>query len=143
MARIKISLPGSMPFTTEIPVRITDLNYAGHLGNDSLLTILHEARERFLISLGYSEMDVEGHIIYMSDAAVEYKSEGFYGMTLLISVGAAEFHRTGCDIFYNVVNIETGKVIARAKTGVVFVQRESRKMTSIPLAFLQKHEAGG
>jgi len=141
MARIKISLPDNMPYKTEIPVRITDLNYAGHLGNDSMLTILHEARERFLISLGYSEMDVEGHIIYMSDAAVEYKSEGFHGMTLLISVGAGEFHRTGCDIFYNVVNIDTGKVVAKAKTGVVFVEHESRKMRSAPAAFLRKMEA--
>jgi hypothetical protein len=29
MARVEIPLPDSFPFSTEIPVRITDLNYRG------------------------------------------------------------------------------------------------------------------
>jgi acyl-CoA thioesterase FadM len=43
MARIKIELPQSFSFTCRIPVRITDINYGGHAGNDTVLSIIHEA----------------------------------------------------------------------------------------------------
>jgi len=75
MARIKIELPGKFIFKTEITIRVSDLNYGGHLGNDSVLSICHEARLRFLKHLGYSELDVEGSGIIMSDAAIQYKGE--------------------------------------------------------------------
>ena len=61
MPRIKIELPEIFIFKTEISIRITDINYGGHLGNDSLLSIIHEARVRFLKHLDYSESDVEGN----------------------------------------------------------------------------------
>jgi len=53
--RIKLELPEIMVFSTEIPVRITDINYGGHLGNDSILSIVQEARVRFLNKYNYSE----------------------------------------------------------------------------------------
>jgi len=34
MQRIKIDLPEFFSFTTPIKIRITDLNYGGHVGND-------------------------------------------------------------------------------------------------------------
>ncbi len=48
MARVQIDFPEHFCFTTDIDVRITDLNYGGHLGNDKFLSIAHEARVRFL-----------------------------------------------------------------------------------------------
>ena len=48
MARIKLTLPENFNFSTNIEVRITDINYGGHLGNDSVLEIIHEARIRML-----------------------------------------------------------------------------------------------
>ncbi|HEX8659636.1 MAG TPA: thioesterase family protein, partial [Hymenobacter sp.] len=74
MARVKVALPDTFSFTTELPVRITDLNYGGHLGNDALLGILHEARVHFLRSVGvpndYDPVTKLGLI--MVDVAVEY-----------------------------------------------------------------------
>ena len=37
MPRIKLELHEILIYSTEIPVRITDINYGGHLGNDSIL----------------------------------------------------------------------------------------------------------
>jgi hypothetical protein len=34
MARIKLDLPADFPFAAELRVRITDINYGGHMGND-------------------------------------------------------------------------------------------------------------
>ena len=55
MPRVKVTLPESFLFTVELPIRITDLNYGAHLGNDALLSLLHEARVKFLAHLGQPE----------------------------------------------------------------------------------------
>ena len=53
MARIKIDLPAKFSFSTNIPIRITDINFGGHVGNDTILSIIHEARAKFFTSFGY------------------------------------------------------------------------------------------
>ncbi|MFL5774339.1 MAG: acyl-CoA thioesterase, partial [Flavisolibacter sp.] len=79
MPRLKIQLPDQFTFSTLIPVRITDLNYGNHVGNDSMLSILHEARMQFLAQFGYTELEIEGVGIIMSDVSIEFKTEVFYG----------------------------------------------------------------
>ena len=140
MARIKIDIPEKFIFKTEILVRITDINYGGHLGNDSLLSIIHEARVRFLNRLGYSESNVEGSGIIMIDAGVQYKSEGFYGDELLVEVAVNDFSGIGCDFIYRVTNKNTLKEIALAKTGIVFFNYEKRKTAPVPELFKKKIE---
>lgn len=140
MPRIKIELPKKFIFKTEIPIRITDINYGGHLGNDSMLSIIHEARVRFLKHLGYSESDVEGNGIIMIDAAVQYKSEGFYGDELIAEVAVNDFTGIGCDFVYRITNKNTSKEIAYAKTGIVFLNYEKRKTTPVPSEFKKKIE---
>jgi acyl-CoA thioester hydrolase len=138
MARIKIELPNKFIFTTEIPIRITDINYGGHLGNDSLLSIIHEARVRFLKHLGYSESNVEGVGIIMIDAGVQYKSESFYGDILMIEIGVMDFSKIGCDIIYKISNPGSRKEIALAKTGIVFFDYKNKKIVSLPEKFKSK-----
>jgi acyl-CoA thioesterase FadM len=140
MPRIKIELPEIFIFKTEIPIRITDINYGGHLGNDSLLSIIHEARVRFLNHLGYSESNVEAAGIIMIDAAIQYKSEGFYGDVLLAEVTVTDFTGIGCDFVYRLSNKNTRKEIAAAKTGIVFFNYEKRKTATVPSEFKKKIE---
>ena len=70
MARIKLDLPEQFPFSTELRVRITDVNYGGHMGNDALLGLLHEARVRFLTQYGFSELNICGAGIIMADSVI-------------------------------------------------------------------------
>ena len=97
MARVRIELPEKLPFATELPVRITDINYGGHLGNDALLSLLHEARVRFLVQHGFIEANIDGCGLLMVDAAIAYRKEVFYGETLRIEVGVTDLQRAGCD----------------------------------------------
>ena len=133
MARVKIDLPERVVFTCEIPVRITDVNYGGHVGNDSLLAFLHEARVQFLGHFGFSEQDAGGRGIIMADAVLVYKSEIFYGEILTIDVGLADVQRHGLDVTYKVSS--KGKEVARAKTGIVFFDYERRAISSMPEEF--------
>lgn len=131
MARIKIDLPAQFSFQTELPIRITDLNYGGHLGNDTLLSLLHEARVRFLKGHGYSELDFGGAGLIMGDVGIVYKGEGFYGDELTVQVQAVELSRYGFDLVYRLANQE-GKEIAHAKTGMLCFDYRARKLQHLP-----------
>jgi acyl-CoA thioester hydrolase len=138
MARTKLDLPSAFQFSTEIPIRITDINYGGHLGNDSLLSLLQEARLRFLQHHGYSEKDVEGRGLIMLDAVVLYRSEAFYGDVLRIEVAVADVGAHGCDLLYRVTQKESGKEVSRAKTTIAFFDYAKRKVVEVPDGFRAK-----
>ncbi|GAB3021412.1 hypothetical protein GCM10027051_28380 [Niabella terrae] len=134
MARVKLSLPEKFSFRTRIPVRITDLNYGGHLGNDALLAIIHEARVRFLQQLGYTEMNLEGGGLIMADVAVSFQQEAFYGEELIVGVTAADISRVGFDLYYLLEkNTAQGMVrVASAKTGMICYNYEQKKVNTLP-----------
>ena len=135
MARITLELPETFIFSTDIPVRIGDINYGGHLANDAVLSIIHEARLRCLHGHGLAELNPDGIGIVISDAAVVYKAEAFYGDVITVEVTPAEWVRKGCDFYYRLTQRETGKEVARAKTGIVFLDYNTRKTTSVPERF--------
>ena len=137
MARVKITLPAHFPFSTEMDVRITDINYGNHLANDAVLSLLHEARVRWLRSHGLHEGDVGGTVLIMADAAVAYRAEGFAGDQLTIEVAAVDATRVGCDVVYRITRNSDRRVLVEAKTGVVFLDRESRRLTRLPAAMQQ------
>lgn len=135
MARIKLDLPECFPFSTELRVRITDVNYGGHMGNDALLGLLHEARVQFLAHYGFSELDICGAGIIMADSVIVYKSEAFPGERLELAVTVTDFNRYGCDFVYRVTEKASGREVARAKTGIVFFDYQQRAIQKVPQPF--------
>jgi acyl-CoA thioesterase FadM len=138
MARIKIDMPDNYIFSTELPVRISDINYGGHLSNDAILAIIHEARVRFLSHYHYGELDIEGLGLILTDSAIVYKAEGFHGDQLQIDIAIADLNAYGCDIYYLITNKKTAVELAHAKTGVVFFNYETRKVSAVPEEFTNK-----
>jgi acyl-CoA thioester hydrolase len=138
MARVKIALPATFRFATTLPVRITDLNYGGHLGNDALLSLLHEVRVQFLASLGEQEVDPATQLGFiMADVAIEYKAEAFYGDVLHVEVGTNDLSKYGFDMVYQVKN-QAGKEVARAKTGMLTFDYNTRKLRPLPAELIAK-----
>lgn len=135
MARIRLELPETLSFQTEIPVRISDINYGNHLGNDAVLSLAHEARVRLLKQHGFSELDIDGVGLIITDAVIVYKNQAFYGDVLSVSVGVGEFNRRGCDVFYRFTDLASGREVARAKTGIVFYDYHRSKIASVPESF--------
>jgi len=137
MARIKIDLPADFAFTTTIPVRITDINYGGHVGNDAILSLLHEARLQFLKHLGYSELEFSGVGLIMADVAIEFKAELFYGDTVIASVTPGEFGKVGFDVIYKLekekgITDHSKIIVAIAKTGMICYDYSAKKIVTIP-----------
>jgi len=136
MARVKLDFPGEAIFTTVVEVRIDDINYGGHLSNDRVLSIMHEARLRFLKNYGYTELEVGGVSLIMADAALVFKSEGFHGDLVVIEMTIGEFSGSGFELYYKLSNKESGKEIALGKTGMVCFDYENRKVARVPEGFL-------
>lgn len=134
MARIKIQVPSQFKFSASIPVRITDLNYGGHVGNDTILSIIHEARVQFLKSHGYEELDIEGIGLIMSDVAIEFKSELFYGDIIIVHVTTGESTGVAFELYYKLekVNVDQTSVVAIAKTGMVCYDYAKKKIAALP-----------
>jgi acyl-CoA thioester hydrolase len=140
MPRITVDLPSTFLFSTELPVRITDINYVGHVGNDRILSLMHEARLQYYQQLGFKdELNFEssvGQII--TDAAVVYKSESFFGDVLVVQLGVMDFNKYGFDMLYRLTSKATSKEVAIGKTGIVCFDYEKRKVASVPQLLLQK-----
>ncbi len=131
MARVKLQIPAKEIFSTKIRIRITDINYGNHLGNDSLVGLLQETRVRWLLSLGLGELDVGGCGIIMADLAVEYKLEGFYNDELSITLFVGEVTSVSFELFYVVIN-QNNNILAKAKTGMACYNYAFKKVSPIP-----------
>ncbi len=140
MARVQIEVPEQFPFSTEIMLYLSHMNYGGHLDNALLLTVVSEARVRFFKSFGYTELDVEGVGIIVTDAAVQYRSEAFHGEAMVVQMGAADFGSKGCDLLWRMHEQSSQREVARGKTGIVFFDYAARKVTQVPERFRARLE---
>lgn len=140
MERIKIFLPEKFSFSTIITIRITDVNYGGHVGNDVFLSLVHEARQRFLHYHYYSELNLAGVGLIMADAAIEYKRELKYADEIKISVAVKNFDKLGFDFLY-LIEVKAGEAwlpAAKVKTGMVCFDYTLQKKVGVPAEVVQK-----
>ena len=133
MARIKIEITGNEMGTFTIPIRITDINYGNHVGNDAFVGIIHEARMQWLQQNGYTEMNFAGAGLIMSDLAIEFKKETFYGDALIVKLYATEISKVSFDLLYEmlVMSEQNNVLVAKAKTGMVCFDYEQKKRISL------------
>jgi len=75
--RLKLVLPNEWHYKTNIRVRVTDLNYGNHLANDKVLSLIHEARVRFLQEYGQSEVSFFSNGLIQIDTQLVYKNQAF------------------------------------------------------------------
>jgi acyl-CoA thioesterase FadM len=140
MSRIKIDLPEKFFFSTTIPVRITDVNYGNHVGNDAVLSIIHEARMQFLGSFGYTELNFDGVGMVMKDVGIEFRAELFYGDIVIASVASAGFTKVSFDLYYKLEKEIAGqlKTVAIAKSAMVCYDYSLKKIVALPGRALEK-----
>ncbi len=124
-------------FTVKIPVRITDINYGNHVGNDALVSIVHEARMQWLASGNFTELNIGGAGLILSDLAVEYKAESFYGDILSVGIAVGEVEKKSFEVYYEITTERNGKqiLIAKAKTGMVCYDYAEKKVAAMPELF--------
>ena len=104
-------------------------------------SIVHEARAQFFTYCGYTELDFAGAGTIMSDVAIEYKNQTYYGDTILASVAVGEITKVAFDLFYKLEKRSAeGRLIpvALAKTWMVCYNYDQKKVIAIPEEAIKK-----
>lgn len=139
MARLKLDFPDDLfIFSTQLTVRVTDINGANHLGNDSMISMISEARARFLFDYGLQETGADGLGIIVTDLATTYKAEAHARDQLVFEVGVMDFNQYGGDIVFRITRPHDSKLVALAKYGFVFFNYKTSQVTPMPPEFLAK-----
>ncbi len=132
MSRIQLEPLPVYPYHCEIKVRTTDLNYGGHLANDRLLSLVHEARVAFLASHGFTELNCGGVSLILAEAGVVYQGEAFAGDNLKFEVAAGEPTQCGFRLFYRASRPADGAAIALVENGMVCFDYAVRRIRPLP-----------
>ncbi|HEY0062227.1 MAG TPA: thioesterase family protein [Telluria sp.] len=139
MARLQLDFPEEQYYyTTPLTVRVTDINGANHLGNDSMISMISEARARFLYEFGVRESERDGTGIIVTDLATTYRSEAHARDQLLFEVGVMDFNKYGGDITFRITRPKDKKLVAMAKSGFVFYNYKTSEVVVMPDEFRTK-----
>ena len=141
MARLQLDFPDDQYYTTALlTVRVTDINGANHLGNDSMISMISEARARFMFDFGLEQALDVGIGTIVTDLATTYRSEAHARDQLLFEAGVMDFNTYGGDIIFRITRPRDQALVAMAKSGFVFFNYQSRKVVPMPEAFHRKFE---
>lgn len=125
-------------FNAPYQVRIGDINYGGHLGNDKFLLLFHDARIEFLQSLGLSESNIGGGVgLIMSEAHVNYKKEVFFGDALKVWVRITDLQGVRFKIEYQIERDADTAVVATGYTQMVAFDYQRRRICKLPEGFAE------
>jgi acyl-CoA thioesterase FadM len=141
MARLQLSFPEDQwYYSTQLTVRVTDINAGNHLGNDSMISMISEARARFLFEFGVSESERDGNGIIVTDLATTYRAEAHARDQLLFEVGVMDFNKYGGDIIFRITRPRDRTLIAMAKSGFVFFNYKTSQVVAMPEDFRTKFD---
>jgi acyl-CoA thioesterase FadM len=141
MARLQLAFPEDQYyFSTHLTVRVTDVNAANHLGNDSMISMISEARARFLFQFGIEEGQDDHTGTIVTDLVTTYKHEAHARDQLLFEVGVMDFNKYGGDITFRITRPSDGALVAMAKSGFVFFNYDRRRVVPMPERFYSRFE---
>jgi acyl-CoA thioester hydrolase len=140
MDRVKLQFPEIIHYKCTIPILIQHINYGNHVGNDSIVSLLHHARVAWLNANSYSELSIEGVSLIMADLQVQYKSQLFLHQEVIIEISIANISANGFSIYYKMINNSNQQLAVLAKTNMLFFDYQLQKITATPLQFKEKFE---
>lgn len=122
-------------FSTQFAIRVSDINYGGHLGNDRVLSLFHETRVRWLSKQGWNEANIDGVGIVQTEAHLRYRAQAFLGENLSCSLEVTALKSRGFTLSYKLSRDSDGAVIADGSTVLRFFDYESQSIASTPSKF--------
>jgi acyl-CoA thioesterase FadM len=141
MARLQLDFPEDQwYYSTLLTVRVTDINAGNHLGNDSMISMISEARARFLFEFGVAETERDGFGIIVTDLATTYRAEAHARDQLLFEVGVMDFNKYGGDIIFRITRPRDKTLVAMAKSGFVFYNYKTSQVVNMPDEFRGKFD---
>lgn len=136
MPRVELTEQDEYEFHYATLLEPRDINHAGHLGNDALVSLVGEARAHMFRSIGLGELNLgdDRTGIIMSDLTVNFKAEGFMFDEIRIDTHVGEFSRSSFRVFHRVTRGEA--IIAFAETGLVAFDYKTGRTVPLPETLL-------
>jgi acyl-CoA thioesterase FadM len=93
----------------------------------------------WLKQYNYTELDISGIGLIMSDLGIEFKRESFYGDTLEINLYVGEITKKSFELYYDISTLRdlSRITVAKAKTGMVCFDYSIKKVSLIPEALMK------
>jgi acyl-CoA thioester hydrolase len=143
MPRSRLDEQPFYQFSCTITLQPRDINYGGHLGNDSLVSLIGTARAGMFHSIGLSEGDLgDGKTgVIMADLSVNFKAEAFMFDELQLDTHVGELSKTGFRIFHRLRKGQT--IVALAETGMVAFDYGRRKIGQVTKTLIEALDRQG
>ncbi|HSP58709.1 MAG TPA: thioesterase family protein [Halomonas sp.] len=135
MERVRLEFPETeLVHRHPLTVRITDMNYGRHLGHDALVSLLHEARNHALASLGLGEADLEGHASVVADLAVQFQAEARWPDALVVETAIPAPRGKAITAYHRVLREDDGRTVATARLNLLLLDPVSGRPAVVPEA---------
>ena len=119
-------------------IRIGDINYGGHMGNEAALLLFQDARIRFLESIGFSEKYIGDKAgIILSEAHVYFRKEVFLHDELDADIAIAEVTTSSFELVYSIKRVTDTAEVLHGRTKLIAFDYERKKVTRLPEAFIR------
>ena len=135
MARLEISDPAPVIFSSKIEVCESYINAGNHVGNESYVILLNKTAEQFFENRGVHQYTVNKQVLLNTEFSVQLKSEAKLGGVLNVELGVDNFHRCGCDFIYRVNDSAKGELIARARFSFLTFDYQAGKLSDADAGF--------
>ncbi|MFC2991240.1 MULTISPECIES: acyl-CoA thioesterase [Halomonas] len=135
MERVRLEFPeADIVHRHPLTVRVTDMNYGRHLGHDTLVSLLHEARIQAFGALGLTEWDMGGYPSVVADLAVQYQSEARWPDALVVETAIQMPTGRAITVYHRVCHAEGGRPVATARLNVMLIDPVAGRPVAVPQA---------
>jgi len=127
-------------FYHPVEVRYGYLDPQGHVNNAKHLTYFEQARIAYLMELGLFTKDqsfMEIGVI-LADVHITYLEPIYFGQSIKVGVHAAELRNKSMKWSQNILDVESGKEIAKGEVIMVTYDYRAEKTIPIPQEWREK-----
>jgi len=128
-------------FSTKVKVRVSDLNYGGHVHHAQFFNYFHEVRIDYLKNLGFSEFDLgDGNGLIMVEEKANFKAEVFLGEELWVWTRISSIKRASFKMDYKITkeNDPHSKPLSLGSSTFMIFDYNKRKPATVPKIFKEK-----
>ncbi len=140
MPRVYLDFPDEIvSYTTELRVRLSDVNRANHVGNDAFVRMFSDLRAEFWQASGITQIQPDASSgILVTDLVVLYKAEAHIFDLLRFEFGVHDVNKYGADVLCRVTRPADGALVAVIKSGFVYGDYGTGRVCPPPADFTAK-----
>ena len=127
------SRPSVLLLTHRLQVRFRDCDPLGHVNNAVYLTYLEQARftlgrkQLGFIAKSAGDPGPRGLGFILARAECDFRAQARYGDWLDVKLSLGDFGRSSFNYTYEIMNADTGALVASAKTVLVWFDYDAQK----------------